>query len=267
MASPDVRTLLEAGVHFGHQTRRWNPKMKPFIFMRRNGIHIIDLAKTVAAMKDAETAIFETVRGGGKILFVCTKRQGHQIVKEEAGRCGMLYMTERWLGGTLTNLQTVRKSVKKLEDIEKMAEDGTYELISKRERLKHDRAKAKLLNVLDGIRDMKKPPGLVFIIDTKREEIAVSEAGKLRIPIVGVVDTNANPDLIVYPIPGNDDAIRSIRLFAAFVADCVLEAKAHQLEGKDAVEPDSNKAPEAAKPAAAGKPAAEVVSEVKPQQT
>jgi small subunit ribosomal protein S2 len=240
--------------------------MKPFIFMRRNGIHIIDLAKTVRSMERAQTAIFDTVRGGGKILFVCTKRQGHQIVKEEAMRCGMLHMTERWLGGTLTNLQTVRKSVKKLEDIEKMSEDGTYELISKRERLKLDRAKAKLLNVLDGIRDMRVAPGLVFILDTKREGIAVSEASKLGIPIIGIVDTNADPDPITYPIPGNDDAIRSIRLFAAFVADCVLEAKAHQLEGKDAVEPDSDKTPKAEKPEAGEKPEAEVASKVGPQQ-
>ncbi len=266
MAIPDVRTLLEAGVHFGHQTRRWNPKMKPYIFMRRNGIHIVDLAKTVGLMKRAETAIFNTVRGGGKVLFVCTKKQGHKIVKEEAERCGMLHMTERWLGGTLTNLQTVRKSIKKLEDIEKMAEDGTYELISKRERLKHDRAKAKLLKVLDGIRDMKKAPGLVFILDTKREDIAVSEASKLSIPIIGIVDTNANPDPITYPIPGNDDAIRSIRLFAAFVADSVLEAKAHQLEGKDAVEPDSDKTPKARTPEAGEKPEAQVVSKVEPKQ-
>ena len=237
MANADMRTLLEAGVHFGHQTRRWNPKMKPFIFMKRNGIHIIDLAKTLICMESARDAIAETVRRGESVLFVCTKKQGQSIVREEAERCGMLYVTERWLGGTLTNLRTIRQSVRRLEDIERMAEDGTYDLISKKEVLGHEREKSKLLKVLDGIRAMDRLPGLVFILDTRKEKIALNEANKLEIPIVGICDTNSDPERIEYPIPGNDDAIRSIRFFASFVSDVVLDAKATKLEGRDPVEP------------------------------
>jgi small subunit ribosomal protein S2 len=238
MAVPEMKELLESGVHFGHQTHRWNPKMRPYIFMRRNGIHIIDLAKTLECMRKAKKAIQETVGSGEKVLFVCTKKQGKSIVRDEAIRCGQLYMTERWLGGTLTNLATVRKSVGRLLDIERMAQDGTFDLISKREVLTLEQRREKLANVLDGIRDMTRMPGLLFIIDSHREKIAVNEAGKLGIPIVGVLDTNADPDPIDYPIPGNDDAIRSIRLFASFVADCVLEANATRLEGRDAVAPE-----------------------------
>lgn len=237
MPKADMQTLLEAGVHFGHQTHRWNPKMKPFIFMKRNGIHIIDLAKTLVRLEKARDAIADTVRRGELILFVCTKKQGRQIVKEEAERCGMLYVTERWLGGTLTNLRTIRQSVRRLEEIERMAEDGTYELISKKERLQLDREKAKLSKVLDGIRNMNKLPGMVFILDTRKEKIALSEANKLGIPVVGICDTNSDPEKLEYPIPGNDDAIRSIKFFASYVADTVLEAKATALEGRDAVEP------------------------------
>ncbi len=247
MTKNDMRSLLEAGVHFGHQTHRWNPKMKPYIFMKRNGIHIIDLAKTLARMDKAREAIVDTVRRGERVLFVCTKRQGRSIALEEARRCGMPSVTNRWLGGTLTNLRTIRQSVKKLEEIERMSEDGTYDLISKKEALGHERQRAKLLKVLDGIREMDRHPGLIFVIDTRKELIAISEAKKLGIPIVGVCDTNSNPDPISYPIPGNDDAIRSIKLMAGFAADAVLDAKARELEGRDAVEP----APEPAAPEAA----------------
>lgn len=243
MAVPDLRTLLEAGVHFGHQTHRWNPKMRPFIFMKRNGIHIIDLAKTQSCLESAREAIFDTVGRGEQVLFVCTKKQGQSIVRDEAVRCGMLYVTERWLGGTLTNLATIRKSVRRLEEIERMSQDGTYDLISKKEALGYEREKAKLARVLDGIRDMKSLPGLVYIIDTRRERIAVREASKLGIPIAAVVDTNADPGKITHPIPGNDDAIRSIRLFAAFAAAAVIEAKSSKLEGADAAPAETEAAP------------------------
>jgi len=237
MPKTDLQTLLEAGVHFGHQTHRWNPKMKPFIFMKRNGIHIIDLAKTLLCLDKARDAIAESVRRGEKVLFVCTKKQGRSIVREEAARCGMMFVTERWLGGTLTNLRTIRQSIKRLEDVERMAEDGTYNLISKKEILQLEREKAKLVKVMDGIRTMNKLPGLIFILDTRKEKIAQSEANKLGIPIVGVCDTNSDPEKIEFPIPGNDDALRSIRFFASFVADTVLEVRTTSLEGADAVEP------------------------------
>jgi small subunit ribosomal protein S2 len=239
----DMRALLEAGVHFGHQTHRWNPKMKPYIFMKRNGIHIIDLAKTLECMGEARKAIGDAVRRGERILFVCTKRQGGPIVLEEAKRCGMPSVTDRWLGGTLTNLRTIRQSVKKLEEIERMSEDGTYDLISKKEALGYEKQRAKLLKVLDGIREMDRHPGLVFVIDTRKERIAINEANKLGVPVVAVCDTNSDPDPIDYPIPGNDDAIRSIRLMSRFAADAVLDEKAHALEGRDAVEPVSTPSP------------------------
>jgi small subunit ribosomal protein S2 len=244
MPNADMQTLLEAGVHFGHQTHRWNPKMKPYIFMKRNGIHIIDIAKTLTSLERAREAIGATVRKGESVLFVCTKKQGKTIVREEATRCGQLFVTERWLGGTLTNLRTIRQSVRRLEEIERMAEDGTYDLISKKEILRLEREKGKLMKVLDGIRNMDKLPGLVFIIDTRKEKIALREAAKLHIPIVGICDTNSDPDPIDYPVPGNDDAIRAIRFFASYVADAVLEAQTTKLEGRDPV------------PAAASAPAA-----------
>jgi small subunit ribosomal protein S2 len=247
----DMRALLEAGVHFGHQTHRWNPKMKPYIFMKRNGIHIIDLAKTLECMGEAREAIGDAVRRGERVLFVCTKRQGGPIVLEEATRCGMPSVTDRWLGGTLTNLRTIRQSVKKLEEIERMSGDGTYDLISKKEALGYERQRAKLLKVLDGIREMDRNPGLVFVIDTRKEKIAINEANKLGVPVVAVCDTNSDPDRIDFPIPGNDDAIRSIRLMSRFAADAVLDAKAHQLEGRDAVEPEPEPSSAPAAPEAA----------------
>jgi small subunit ribosomal protein S2 len=228
-----MRTLLEAGVHFGHQTHRWNPKMKPYIFMKRNGIHIIDLAKTIGLMQIAADAIADHVRRGQQVLFVCTKRQGQEIAREEAMRAGMPYVTERWLGGTLTNLRTIRRSVRRLEDIERMSEDGTFDLLSKKEALGLERERAKLAKVLDGIRSMERLPGMAFIIDTHKERIALNEANKLGVPVVGVCDTNADPERCEYAVPGNDDAIRSIRLFSSFVADAVLDAKATKSEGRE----------------------------------
>jgi len=245
MTVPDMHTLLEAGAHFGHQTRRWNPRMKPYIFMKRNGIHIIDIAKSIDCLKEAGRAIEDVVKRGDKMLFVCTKRQGKAIVREEAERCGMPYVTERWLGGTMTNLRTIRQSVRRLEDIERMSEDGTYDLLAKKEVLLLERERAKLLKVLDGIRGMDKLPGLVFIIDTRKERIALNEANKLGVPVAGVCDTNADPERCDYPIPGNDDALRSIRLFASFAADAVLGAKAVQLEGRDVEAPEQPAAEQA----------------------
>ncbi len=250
MPVPDMKTLLEAGAHFGHQTRRWNPRMKPYIFMKRNGIHIIDIAKTTACMKEAGDAITDVVRRGEKVLFVCTKRQGKSIVRDEANRCAMPYVTERWLGGTLTNLRTIRQSVRRLEEIERMSEDGTYNLLAKKEVLRLERERAKLDKVLDGIRSMERLPALVFVIDTRKERIALNEARKLGIPIVGICDTNADPELCDYPIPGNDDALRSIRLFAQFAADTILEARAGQLEGREVEATQTVRAAEQAETAA-----------------
>jgi small subunit ribosomal protein S2 len=236
MPTPDMQKLLEAGVHFGHQTHRWNPKMKPYIFMKRNGIHIIDLAKTLSAMEAAGQAITDTVRRGEQVLFVCTKKQGQTIICEEATRSSMPYVAERWLGGTLTNLRTIRASVARLENIERMGEGGTYDLISKKEAQRYEKEKAKLARVLDGIRTMDRVPGLLFVVDTRKEKIALNEADRLGIPVVGICDTNADPEGIEHPIPGNDDAIRSIRLFSSFAADCVIEGKASVLEGREPVE-------------------------------
>jgi small subunit ribosomal protein S2 len=205
--------------------------MKPYIFMKRNGIHIIDLAKTLAAMEAAGQAIVDTVRRGEQVLFVCTKKQGQTIIREEATRCSMPYVAERWLGGTLTNLRTIRASVARLESIERMSEGGTYDLISKKEAQRYEKEREKLVRVLEGIRTMDRAPGLLLVVDTRKEKIALNEARKLGIPIVGVCDTNADPEGLEHPIPGNDDAIRSIRLFAAFAADSVIDGKASVLEG------------------------------------
>ncbi|HTO90379.1 MAG TPA: 30S ribosomal protein S2 [Candidatus Sulfotelmatobacter sp.] len=228
-----MKDLLEAGVHFGHQTRRWNPQMKKFIFMERNGIYIIDLQKTLKCLQDARATIERVVRGGGHILFVGTKKQAKQIVVEESQRCGMYSVTERWLGGMLTNFKTIRTSIKRLHDLDKMAEDGTFEKLAKKEVSRLSRERARLQFAFAGIKEMPGLPALVFVIDTKKEKIAVSEASRLGIPIVGVVDTNCDPSPIHYPLPGNDDAIRSIRLFAKMVADTVIESRAFAKEGSD----------------------------------
>jgi small subunit ribosomal protein S2 len=228
-----MKDLLEAGVHFGHQTRRWNPKMKRFIFMERNRIYIIDLHKTVKCIQEAKAAIAKAVRAGGHVLFVATKKQAKQTVTEEAARCGMFYVNERWLGGMLTNFKTIKTSIKRLKELDTMATDGTFEKLSKKEVSRLSRERQRLEFAFAGIKEMPGLPSLVFVIDTKKEKIAIAEANRLGIPIVGVVDTNCDPDVIDYPIPGNDDAIRAIRLFTQLVADAVLEARATALEGRD----------------------------------
>lgn len=218
-----MKQLLEAGVHFGHQTRRWNPKMARFIFTERNGIYIIDLQKTVKKMDEAYNFVRDLAAEGGKVLFVGTKKQAQESIKNEAERCNQYFVNERWLGGMLTNFQTIEKRVKRLKTLEKQAEDGTFELLPKKEvtLLKHEMEK--LQKYLGGIKDMKKLPDALFIIDPKKEEIAVSEARKLHIPIIATVDTNCDPDVIDYPIPANDDAIRAVKLLTGKISDAVLE--------------------------------------------
>ncbi len=225
MTTPSLEQLLAAGVHFGHQTRRWNPKMRRFIFAERNGIHIIDLQKTLRQIELAQKLVREVVLRGENVLFVCTKRQLAAIVKAEAERCGGMFVTERWLGGMLTNFQTVKKQVKKLKDLEAGTEDGTLANYTKKEQLLMSRQREKLGKYLSGIKTMNRLPGLLFIIDSKKERIAVSEANKLGVPIVAIVDTNADPDLITVPIAGNDDAIRSVELIAKVIADTIDEAR------------------------------------------
>ncbi len=221
-----MKQLLEAGVHFGHQTRRWNPKMKPFIFGERNGIHIIDLQQTVKLFDVAYDFIVDTVANGGKVLFVGTKRQAQDNIVEEARRCGMYFVNHRWLGGTLTNFRTIRQSIDKLKKLEEWFEDGTIERFPKKERLKLERLRQKLERNLGGIKEMEDLPQAIYIVDPKKEHIAVLEARKLGIPIVAIVDTNCDPDLIDYIIPGNDDAIRAIKLLTSKIADACLEGKA-----------------------------------------
>jgi len=223
----DVRLdqLLEAGVHFGHQTRRWNPKMKPFIFTERNGIHIIDLRKTLDRLRLAQQAVREVVLRGDRILYVCTKRQLRSVVEQEATRSGSFYVTERWLGGMLTNFQTIRKQIRRLKELERGQEENAYEFYTKKERLLLDRERAKLDKYLAGVKDMGRLPGAVFVVDARREVIAVKEAAKLGIPIIAIADTNADPDLIDYPIPGNDDAIRSVTLITKALADTIEIAR------------------------------------------
>ena len=233
MADITMKDLLEAGVHFGHQTRRWNPQMKRFIFMERNGIYIIDLQKTLKCIQDAKAAIMKVTRGGGHVLFVGTKKQAKLIVTEDAARCGQFHVTERWLGGMLTNFKTIRTSIKRLKDLDGMIADGTMENLAKKEQSRLGRERERLQFAFSGIRDMPGLPSLVFIVDTKKEKIAVSEANRLGIPIVGVVDTNCDPTLINFPIPGNDDALRAIKLFSGLVADSVLEARNTVREGAD----------------------------------
>jgi small subunit ribosomal protein S2 len=221
-----IREMMEAGVHFGHQTRRWNPKMKSFIFGARNGIHIIDLQQTVRAFTRAYNFLVQTVGGGRPVLLVGTKKQAQEVIRDEAARAGQFCVTNRWLGGTLTNFHTVKGSIDRLHSIEKMATDGTFDRMTKKEVLGITREREKLEKALGGIKEMSELPGAVFIVDVVKEHIAVTEARRLEIPIVAVVDTNCDPDLIDYPIPGNDDAIRSIKLFASKVADaCLLGQK------------------------------------------
>jgi small subunit ribosomal protein S2 len=219
-----MKSLLESGVHFGHQVKRWDPRMKKFIFAERNGIHIIDLQKTIQAIKDAYDAVRKTVASGKTVLFVGTKKQAQQAVQKEAERCGMYYINSRWLGGMLTNFVTIKKSLLRLKKLEKMEVDGTFENLTKKEVAALGKERAKLQKNLGGIKEMKELPGILFIIDTRMEGIAVAEARRMGIPIVAVVDTNCNPDGIDYPIPGNDDAIRAITLFTQIIANAVIEA-------------------------------------------
>ena len=223
MAVVTMKELLEAGVHFGHQTRRWNPKMKKYIFTERNGIYIVDLQKTLKKIEEAYKAVRDAVERNEPVLFVGTKKQCKDVILNAAERSGMFHVTERWLGGMLTNYQTIRQSIRRLETLDKMGTDGSYERITKKEILQIEREKEKLNKSLSGIRKMGRLPGLVYVVDTKKERIAVGEASRLEIPIVAIVDTNCNPDEIEYPIPGNDDAIRSITLITQLMADAVLE--------------------------------------------
>lgn len=225
MSVISMKQLLEAGVHFGHQTRRWNPKMKKYIFTERNGIYIIDLQKTVKKFEEAYKFVKELGENGGKMLFVGTKKQAQDSVKEEAERSGMYYVNQRWLGGTLTNFETIQKRISRLKDIERMSEDGTFEVLPKKEVVQLKKEQERLEKFLGGIKHMKGLPDALFIIDPRKERIAVAEAHKLNIPIVGIVDTNCDPDEIDYVIPANDDAIRAVKLITAKIADAIMEAK------------------------------------------
>ena len=225
MAVISMKQLLEAGVHFGHQTRRWNPKMAPYIFTERNGIYIIDLQKTVRKIDEAYAVMKEIAATGRPILFVGTKKQAQAAIADEAARCGMFFVNERWLGGMLTNYQTIEKRIKRLRKLEEMEADGTLELLTKKEKFKLLNEKEKLERFLGGIKDMPELPGALFVIDPRKEKIAVTEAKKLGIPVVAIVDTNCDPDDVDYVIPGNDDAIRAVKLLASVISDAVLEAK------------------------------------------
>ena len=225
MSVISMKQLLEAGVHFGHQTRRWNPKMKKYIFTERNGIYIIDLQKTVKKVEEAYNFVKEVAANGGTVLFVGTKKQAQESVKEEAIRSGQYYVNQRWLGGTLTNFETIQKRIKRLKDIEKMEADGTFEVLPKKEVIQLKKEWDRLEKFLGGIKDMKTLPDAIFVIDPRKERIAVAEAHKLNIPLVGIVDTNCDPDEIDVVIPANDDAIRAVKLLTGKMADAILEAK------------------------------------------
>jgi len=225
MADVQLKQLLEAGVHFGHQTSRWNPKMRRYIFAQRGGIHIIDLKKTHDLLRAAQEKAREVTLAGDRVLFVCTKRQLRGIVEQEAQRCGAFWVTERWLGGTLTNFATIRKQIRRLKDLERGLEEGTYEYYTKKEQLLLDRERGKLDKYLGGLKEMGRLPGAMFVIDARKELIAVKEANKLGIPVIAITDTNADPDMIDHPIPGNDDAIRSVTLIVSAMADAIEAAR------------------------------------------
>jgi small subunit ribosomal protein S2 len=237
VADIGMKELLEAGVHFGHQTRRWNPKMKKYIFIERNGIYIIDLQKTLKALQEARTLLSGIARRGGSVLFVGTKRQAKDSVQAEAVRCGMPYVNERWLGGMLTNFKTIKSNIRRFKEIEKMDAEGTLAKLSKREQSQIDKERVRLEKLFTGIKEMSNLPSAAFVIDTKKERIAVAEANRLAIPVVGIVDTNCDPDVIDCPLPGNDDAIRAIQLFSRFVGDTLLESRQEATEGADVVAP------------------------------
>lgn len=234
MSVISMKQLLEAGVHFGHQTRRWNPKMKKYIFTERNGIYIIDLQKTVKKVEEAYQFVKDLAADGGNILFVGTKKQAQDTIKEEATRAGMFFVNQRWLGGTLTNFQTIKKRIQRLKDIERMEEDGTFDVLPKKEVVQIMKEKERLEKFLGGIKDMEDLPDAIFIVDPRKERIAVAEARKLNIPVIAMVDTNCDPDEVDYVIPANDDAIRAVKLLTAKMADAVLEAK--QGEASEEVE-------------------------------
>jgi small subunit ribosomal protein S2 len=236
MPRVELADLLSAGAHFGHLTRRWNPRMKPFIFMERNGIHIIDLKKTQELLEIACNAIAELSAEGRRVLFVGTKKQAKMIIEEEARRCGQFFVSERWLGGMLTNFSTIRKSVKRLTNIEKMETDGTYDKLTKKETLVLDREKEKLAGVLSGVVEMTRLPGALFVVDMKKEDIAVKEATRLGIPVFAIVDTNCDPRLVDYPIPANDDAIKSIQTITRYISEAVIEGMQKKAEGAELAE-------------------------------
>jgi small subunit ribosomal protein S2 len=253
LASVSMKELLEAGVHFGHQTRRWNPKMRPYIFGKRNGIYIVDLQKTLQLFEEASTFVRDLVTNGGTVLFVGTKRQAQDVVREEATRSGMFYVANRWLGGTLTNFVTVRRSVERFKDLERQLGNPDAQ-ITKKERVQLEHERAKMEKNLGGIREMEGLPDALYVIDTNHEHNAVHEANRLGIPVVAVVDTNCDPDVVDYPIPGNDDAIRAIKLFTSRIADSVLEGLA-MVEGRAEEQAGAASAAAApAKAAASGKP-------------
>ena len=231
--------LLEAGVHFGHLTRKWNPRMAPYIFMEQNGIHIIDLKKTESKLEEAKAAAKNIARSGRRVLFVATKKQAKEIVAAEAKRANMPFTTQRWLGGMLTNFQTVRKSIKRMQNIDKMATDGTFDRINKKERLMFDREKAKLQMILGGIEDMTKLPGAIFMVDVKREHIAVSEATRLGIPTIALVDTNSDPTKVDFPIPGNDDSAKSLHILITEITDAIASGLAERNQAKEQAQKDS----------------------------
>jgi small subunit ribosomal protein S2 len=235
MSVISMKQLLEAGVHFGHQTRRWNPKMKKYIFVERNGIYIIDLQKTVRKLEEAYNFMKQVGEEGGKVLFVGTKKQAQDAIKEEAERSGNYYINQRWLGGTLTNFGTIQKRVNRLKQIERMEEDGTFEVLPKKEVVQLKKQHERLVKFLGGIRDMSSLPDVMFVVDPRKERIAVAEAMKLNIPIVGIVDTNCDPDEIDYVIPANDDAIRAVKLLTGKMADALLESKPEEDEETPAV--------------------------------
>ena len=230
MSVISMKQLLEAGVHFGHQTRRWNPKMAPYIYTERNGIYIIDLQKSVGKVDDAYNAVADIVANGGTILFVGTKKQAQDAIKTEAERCGMYYVNERWLGGMLTNFKTIQSRIAKLKSIEKMEEDGTFDVLPKKEVLSLKRLQEKLERNLGGIKEMKRLPDAIFIVDPKKERICVQEAHILGIPLIGIADTNCDPEELDFVIPGNDDAIRAVKLIVSKMADAVIEAKQGEAE-------------------------------------
>lgn len=232
MANMELAHLIEAGAHFGHLTRRWNPKMKPYIFMEKNGIHIIDLKKSLGLLNESYQAMVDTVSQGSSVLFVGTKKQAKGVIESEAKRCGMNWVSERWLGGMLTNFATIRKSVKRLQNIEKQETDGTFEKITKKERLFLTRERDKLKKILEGVETMSKLPGVVFVVDIKKEDIAVKEARRLNIPVFAIVDTNCDPDDIDHMIPANDDAVKTIELIVKHMADAVIEGQAKFKERK-----------------------------------